>query len=275
MLLFLVIYLFAPYQNGAVADYKSYKNYKIYEINGNIDNIQKLITNLTAIAEIPYYEKGRSRAEVLIAPDLVETFSTALEHYDLHKEIIIEDFSKIIEHEKQVYRRSGLPFSWKAYYDVDDIYSFLRNMSNDYPQWTNVVVGGQSYESREILGLRINTPTRTNKKIVFIESGIHAREWITPATTTFFINQLLTSSDPAITALRDKFEWHIFPTINPDGYHYSFNTNRMWRKTRSKSPNGCYGANPNRNWDYNWGRELFYIFFRFTHTPMSKLFKYS
>lgn len=30
----------------------------------------------------------------------------------------------------------------------------------------------------------------------------------------------------------------------------------MWRKTRSRSTWRCYGADPNRNWDYNWGGEL-------------------
>lgn len=52
--------------------------------------------------------------------------------------------------------------------------------------------------------------------------GIHAREWITPATTTYFINQLLTSENPKIQNLRNNFDWHIFPSVNPDGYHYSY-----------------------------------------------------
>ncbi|KAF9412702.1 hypothetical protein HW555_008846 [Spodoptera exigua] len=95
-------------------------------------------------------------------------------------------------------------------------------MSDQHPQWAQLVVGGQSYEGRKILGLRINTPTDVNKPVMFIESGIHAREWITPATTTYFINELLTSSDPEIMEMRDLFDWHIFPTVNPDGYHYSY-----------------------------------------------------
>ncbi|KAI5641742.1 zinc carboxypeptidase domain-containing protein [Phthorimaea operculella] len=127
-------------------------------------------------------------------------------------------------------------------------------MSRMYPKWAKVVSAGKSYESRDLLGLRIKTrtPGVTQKPIIFIESGIHAREWITPATTTYFINQLLTSTDPAIQAMREQFEWHIFPTVNPDGYQYSCDYNRLWRKTRSKSSNGCYGTDPNRNWDYNW-----------------------
>lgn len=44
-------------------------------------------------------------------------------------------------------------------------------MSQQYSNWTQLVVGGQSYEGRQILGLRINTPTDIDKPVMFIESG--------------------------------------------------------------------------------------------------------
>ena len=33
------------------------------------------------------------------------------------------------------------------------------------------------------------------KPVIFIEGGIHAREWISPATATFFIRELVTNPD--------------------------------------------------------------------------------
>ncbi|XP_053625728.1 zinc carboxypeptidase-like isoform X2 [Plodia interpunctella] len=209
----------------------------------------------TYIQELPFYNVRNNRAEVMIAPELDEVFSNAVNLFNLEKTILVDDYSKIMAEEKSANRQDS-KFSWTAYYDVDGIYDYLKNMSTVYSNWTELVVGGQSYEGRQLLGLKINTPTETDKikSIIFIESGIHAREWITPATTTYFINQLLTSSDPAITTLRDRFEWQIFPTVNPDGYHYTHTRDRMWRKTRSKSSLFCHGADPNRNWDYNWGQ---------------------
>lgn len=44
-------------------------------------------------------------------------------------------------------------------------------MSKQHPEKAQVVVGGQSYEGRQILGLRINTPTDEEKPVMFIESG--------------------------------------------------------------------------------------------------------
>ncbi|XP_065567977.1 carboxypeptidase B-like [Artemia franciscana] len=51
----------------------------------------------------------------------------------------------------------------------------------------------------------------------------------------------------------DNVDWYFMPLINPDGYEFSRTDNRMWRKTRSTtSIAGCYGADPNRNWDFHW-----------------------
>lgn len=39
-----------------------------------------------------------------------------------------------------------------------------------------------------------------------------------------------------------------------DGYEYTWNVDRTWRKTRRETANPlCRGADPNRNWDVNWG----------------------
>lgn len=39
-----------------------------------------------------------------------------------------------------------------------------------------------------------------------------------------------------------------------DGYDYTWNVDRTWRKTRRPTRNPlCHGADPNRNWDVFWG----------------------
>ena len=48
---------------------------------------------------------------------------------------------------------------------------------------------------------------------------------------------------------------YILPVVNPDGYLYTQEHDRMWRKTRS--PNSgilhCTGTDANRNFGYHWG----------------------
>lgn len=59
---------------------------------------------------------------------------------------------------------------------------------------------------------------------VFIESNIHAREWITSATATYVLDQLLTSQNPAVKDLAENFNWMIVPVFNVDGFEYSWKT---------------------------------------------------
>ena len=90
------------------------------------------------------------------------------------------------------------------------------------------------------------------KPNIWIEAGIHAREWIADAMGTFLIQKLL--HDPAAKHLIDNLNVHVIPTANPDGYEYSRSTDRMWRKTRSdNNGHACKGVDPNRNWDFYFG----------------------
>lgn len=49
--------------------------------------------------------------------------------------------------------------------------------------------------------------------------------------------------------------FYFMPAFNPDGYEYSRNSKRFWRKNRSTptTTSGCSGTDLNRNWSYYWG----------------------
>ncbi|XP_047527982.1 zinc carboxypeptidase-like [Vanessa atalanta] len=237
--------------------YNKYNHYKYYDIKGDESALDHLKNSMLDKDDSLLYIGNIKSAQIIVPPELDSAFLEIAKNDKVNATLLFDDISEVIRSEKpSILRSKKKGFSWDAYYDVDDIYNYLSNVSRTYPQWTEVIVGGKTYEGRQIRGIRINTPAAegVEKPVFFIESGIHAREWIAPATTTYFINQLLTSSNPNVTRLRDQFDWRIFPTVNPDGYHYSYVVDRYWRKTRSISSNGCIGADPNRNWDYNWGQ---------------------
>lgn len=50
---------------------------------------------------------------------------------------------------------------------------------------------------------------------------MHAREWITSATATWILNELLTSDDPSTQALSNNYNWVIVPIVNVDGFAYT------------------------------------------------------
>ncbi|KAJ9590275.1 hypothetical protein L9F63_027886 [Diploptera punctata] len=161
---------------------------------------------------------------------------------------ITENSGLINKEEQSQSRRAG--FGWTSYHTLNEIYDWLDTLVAKYPGVVTSITGGRSYEGREIKGVKVSL--RAGNPGVFIESGIHAREWITPAAVTYILNKLLTSEDPTIKDLAQSYDYYIFPSVNPDGYVFSHTTNRMWRKTRSRGNILCYGADPNRNWDFHW-----------------------
>ena len=64
--------------------------------------------------------------------------------------------------------------------------------------------------------------------------------------------------DSDITDMLNKMDWVIMPVVNVDGYVYSWKDRgtRLWRKTRQRHFSGsCVGVDPNRNFDYQYGRK--------------------
>ena len=90
-----------------------------------------------------------------------------------------------------------------------------------------------------------------NKPAMYIDGGIHAREWIAPAVVTYMINEL-TENLSGQEDLIDNLDWYFIASANPDGYQYSLDSDRMWRKTRSYHEGDlCIGTDANRNWDWH------------------------
>lgn len=104
---------------------------------------------------------------------------------------------------------------WDQYYDLEQIYSWLDDLIEAHPEVTEII-GATSYEDRQIKGVKISHGN--GKKAIFVEGGIHSREFISPATVNYILNELLNSNNEDIQEIARAFDWYIFPVTNPDGY---------------------------------------------------------
>jgi len=146
--------------------------------------------------------------------------------------------------------------SHNAYVGVDGIYRFLDALQDSYPN-VNVKSIGKTFEGRDIKVVVVNEGRGLPK--LFIDAGIHAREWISPAATLFFLDRLTKvlsrrKSKSTPPTIGEKYEWHIVPLANPDGYEFSRTSDRMWRKNRRRfSDSKCVGVDLNRNFPQGYG----------------------
>lgn len=80
-----------------------------------------------------------------------------------------------------------------------------------------------------------NGVSEGSKPVYWLDAGIHAREWIAPATALYLIHTLVTNygTDEEVTRMLDTYDFYILPVFNPDGYDYTWTRNRLWRKNRA------------------------------------------
>lgn len=116
---------------------------------------------------------------------------------------------------------------------------------------------GKTYENRTMYGIKISSNvSSSNKPVVFINCGIHAREWISVSSCVYVARELVLkySSEESIRLLVDRLEWIIVPVVNVDGYIYTHKEDRLWRKNRRPNGNStkCIGTDLNRNFNFRW-----------------------
>jgi hypothetical protein len=141
-------------------------------------------------------------------------------------------------------------FNLYQYHPFADIMGYIQAVAAKYPSFVSISSLGKSLQNRDMQILKIVYPSDSPKNALFIDAGIHAREWIAPATALYAINQFVTNS--AYTDLLKAIDIYVAPSINPDGYEYSRSKDRNWRKSRSGPRQGCYGVDINRNFPFKW-----------------------
>ncbi|VDK82401.1 unnamed protein product [Litomosoides sigmodontis] len=233
--------------------------------------------------------------DIMPHPSIIHSLTNFLRQNNITVRVIIDDVKKLI------YEREGQPtmkssgsernslmmrsflkrskdvsgirnkakYNFGDYHSYDIISRWLADIQHFYPTIAKVFTIGETFEGRKIRGIKIGNPVnRTDKRIVWIDGGIHAREWASIHTVLYFIEQLISryGNDSQITAYVNALNFYIIPVVNPDGYEYSRSDQspraRFWRKNRGKivcskdrwhRRRCCTGVDLNRNFDFYWG----------------------
>lgn len=247
---------------SSVAAVARYDNYQLWRVQIDTEDQLTMMKELErrgmGIEFIGHVLKTGQNLRIIIpsraVPDMLDLFT----RYNLTNIVLLPNLQENIDvQRKDVMPKDtkGSDLNWTHYCQLETIMDYLQHVSDKYDFVTLLTIG-QSFEGRPIKGIKISKPSASNaaKTSVFIEGGIHAREWISPSTVTYLINQLLTSKMAEVQALTNDFDWFFFPVVNPDGYVYTFDVDRLWRKNRK--PYGIsVGVDLNRNFDCSWGTE--------------------
>ncbi|KAF2896455.1 hypothetical protein ILUMI_09720 [Ignelater luminosus] len=242
----------------AFAAQSGYEGNKVYRLKPTGKKQLEMLANLRNEKNLDFWtplRRDEHPVDVMVNFKEEKWLTDLLKKNNITYDTLIDDVDSAVleEHERQIFfppTKQGR-ISFIKYHRHEEINAYLSRLAKDYPNLVSIQNIGKSYEGRDLDVIQISTNSSAGKPVIFIDAGIHAREWIAPAVALYAINQLVENKDNA--NLLEKVDWNILPVLNPDGYEYTHSTllQRFWRKTRSQG-NKCIGADANRNFDFHW-----------------------
>lgn len=186
--------------------------------------------------------------DVVVTSDALATLTRA----GVAWQVLVPDIDAVAAAEAaRLHDPAARTADWFAEYrDYDAIAAHLRALAELAPERVSLQAIGTSLENRPLWALRIGggAPGAT---AMMINGTQHAREWIAAMVSTCVADRLVRGydSDPAIRAFVDHTRLWVVPVVNPDGYQFSWSTDRYWRKNRRDR----HGVDLNRNFAVAFG----------------------
>ena len=154
---------------------------------------------------------------------------------------------------------------WRSYDEPGGIRDQLYAAARSNPQLVKLEVLGHTGQGREIIAVKLTqgargTPDGTRPAVLYSATQ-HAREWIATEVDRRLMNYYIDrwrANDREVRKLLQKTELWFILVANPDGYQYTFEHERLWRKNlRDNNGDGQTqvgdGVDPNRNFPNHWG----------------------
>ncbi|CAL8137075.1 unnamed protein product [Orchesella dallaii] len=246
---------------------KSYNGYQVLRVNLTSTRAFNTINGiyLTNTFDFLTPPVRNNATDLVVCPEQLLPLKGLFRTLRIPYEVAVPNLEKEIAHEtieNNLRLKSEGGMNWNAYQKLTTIQNWMDDQAHNHPQFLSTENYGTSTEGRHLKVLKISTGGGGSKPAVWLDGGIHAREWISPATVSYIANELIKIAEEGESnenyRLVNAVDWYINPNLNPDGYEYT-QIDRMWRKTRSGNMGflanafGCIGTDPNRNWEYQWG----------------------
>ncbi|KAK9708603.1 Carboxypeptidase activation peptide [Popillia japonica] len=217
------------------SEYTSHDGLKTYEVYPqNQQQLEFLITlvqnrgyDVRSISQVP-----GAPSTIMVAPAAQAHFVRILNKSNISHSVLTENLENVLQVERslqnQIEKSSEGIISFRQYQRYNAIIAYLVKLSEIYPDIVSLEPPGITYEGRKVQAIKIGT------RVLYL------------------IQELVEKSENRY--MIEEVDWYIIPLLNPDGYEYSHEHERYWRKNRfpHKDIPGCVGVDLNRNFDLHW-----------------------
>ena len=153
---------------------------------------------------------------------------------------------------------------WRSWDEPGGIRDELFRVARRNRHLVKLEVLGRTYQGRKIIALKVTKNARHvrdgKRPAALYTSTQHAREWISTEvnrrTMRWFIRRYNHGDREIRNLLKHTELWFVL-VANPDGYQYTFDHERLWRKNLRNNDGdpeitGADGVDPNRNFNEHW-----------------------
>jgi hypothetical protein len=124
-------------------------------------------------------------------------FDDILNKVGFKYEIAIKDVGALIRNQIELNNKPSEGFKdgfdYSKYHTLDEINHWMDDLETQYPKYVTVFNVTASYQKRSIYAMKISIPNASKKPALWFDGGIHAREWIAPATVMYMAYSVIIS----------------------------------------------------------------------------------
>ncbi|KAH7728425.1 Protein T06A4.1 a [Aphelenchoides avenae] len=241
---------------------QSFRNYKLLRIMARSEetlDYLRMLYEQERPYELDFWQPPThigAAVDLSVSPEDAEFFTADLDQRQVDYVVTINDLEQAINDERVYPAQSEFyedRFRLDKYNTFEQIEDYLYKIRDENPEAVTLIDIGRTHENRSLLVVKISPPANNSQSVkrrhaFWIDAGIHAREWIAPATALIFIDKLLNGhigNDPEIMDISRHIDWYVMPVMNPDGYVYShrkdLNRNFDWFwSTSGASSDPCH-----------------------------------
>lgn len=103
------------------------------------------------------------------------------------------------------------------FHTYEETAALMQRLATQHPNRLKLQVFGKTFQGRNMFVVKLSKNDGKERPIIFIDSLIHAREWMTGAVAVNLILAMVEDT-PVTRAMLEAADWHINPIFNIDGY---------------------------------------------------------
>src|SRR5919109_2750437 len=237
---------------------KSKLGLDLYAATVDAATVQRLVQQGYDVASIEAGFAG-TKVELVLSPS--ERAKLAGEGVKLRA---VKDRQGRTQRQRAAFQAAGGFTVYRSYDEPGGIRDELYALARQNPQLVKLEVLGETSQGREYIALKLTQAARDvpdgTRPAVLYAATHHAREWISTEVDRrllhWYVDQWRANNKSIRRLLKDTELWFVV-VHNPDGYQYTFDTERLWRKNLRDNDengiiNGSDGVDPNLNYPEHW-----------------------